>query len=303
MSDEIFTSRGALARNESAVSSVSWAAVIAGALAASAMSLALLMLGAGLGLVSVSPWSSSNVSVTTFGILAAAWFIAVQLFSSGLGGYLAGRLRTRWVSVHSDEVYFRDTAHGLLVWAVGAVISASLLTSAASSLVSGVAHAGASAAQMAGSALGGAAGQAASEATSGPGDPSAYFTDMLFRTDHPAPSGDAAMSRTEVTRILATDSASGDMPAPDKTYVAQVVAARTGLSQADAEKRVSDVVEQANKAKAKVADAAKTAADAARKTGVYVALWAFISLLIGAFSASYMATIGGRVRDDLPMSG
>ena len=93
------------------------------------------------------------------------------------------------------------------------------------------------------------------------------------------------------------------MPAADRTYVAQVIAARTGLSQADAEKRVSDVVEQANNAKNNAIAAAKTAADAARKTGVYVALWAFISLLIGAFSASYIATVGGRVRDDLPMAG
>ena len=93
------------------------------------------------------------------------------------------------------------------------------------------------------------------------------------------------------------------MPAADRTYVAQVIAARTGLSRADAEKRVSDVVEQANNAKNNAIAAAKTAADAARKTVVYVALWAFISLLIGAFSASYMATVGGRVRDDLPMAG
>src|ERR1700685_1453371 len=185
MSDAIYTSRVSPAQseplNESPVSSVSWAAVIAGALAASAMSLALLMLGAGLELVSVSPLSSSNVSVTTFGILAAAWFIAVQLFSSGLGGYLAGRLRTRWVIVHTDEVYFRDTAHGLLVWAVGAVLSAALLTSAASSLASGAAHVGAAAAQGAGSAMAGPAAQVADQAMGRASDPNAYFTDMLLR--------------------------------------------------------------------------------------------------------------------------
>jgi hypothetical protein len=303
MSDATFTARDPILRNEASVSSVSWAAVIAGAFAASAMSLALLMLGAGLGLVSVSPWSTSNVSVATFGILAAAWFVAVQLFASGLGGYLAGRLRTRWVSVHTDEVYFRDTAHGLLVWAVAAVIGTFLLASAASSLASGVAHAGASVAQAAGSAVGGVAGQVASEAASNAGDANAYFTDILFRTDHPAAAGDGAASRAEVGRILATGAAAGEMSAADKTYVAQVVAARTGLGPADAQKRVSDVVEQARNAKAKVLDAAKEAADTARETGVYVALWAFASLLIGAFSASYMATVGGRVRDELPMTG
>ena len=115
-SDAILNAQEELASPESGASAVSWGAIIAGAVVASALSLALLMLGAGIGLVSVSPWSNNNVSVTTFGILAAAWFIAVQLFASGVGGYLAGRLRTRWVSVHTDEVYFRDTAHGLIVW-------------------------------------------------------------------------------------------------------------------------------------------------------------------------------------------
>jgi hypothetical protein len=293
--------REVIGSRESSVSAVSWAAVIAGAVAASALSLALLMLGAGIGLGSFSPWSNNNPSVTTFGILAAAWFNAVQLFASGVGGYLAGRLRTRWVNVHTDEVYFRDTAHGLLVWAVGAIISASLLTSGAAAVATDAAHIGASAVQATGSAAGAAS--QATQATTNESGPTAYFTDMLFRTDHPDTTGDGAASRAEVGRILAADAVSGDVPAGDKTYIAQVVAARTGLAQADAEKRVSDAVAQAKSAKQKAIDAAKTAADAARKTGVYVALWAFISLLIGAFSASYMATVGGRIRDDLPISG
>ena len=148
--------REVIGSRESSVSAVSWAAVIAGAVAASALSLALLMLGAGIGLGSFSPWSNNNPSVTTFGILAAAWFNAVQLFASGVGGYLAGRLRTRWVNVHTDEVYFRDTAHGLLVWAVGAIISASLLTSGAAAVATDAAHIGASAVQATGSAAGAA---------------------------------------------------------------------------------------------------------------------------------------------------
>jgi MFS family permease len=95
----------------------------------------LVALGAGIGLTSVSPWSANNPSITTFGALAASWFVAVELFACGLGGYLAGRLRTRWARVHDDEVYFRDTAHGLLVWAVGAVFTAALLTLSAASAV------------------------------------------------------------------------------------------------------------------------------------------------------------------------
>jgi hypothetical protein len=138
-SDAILKVEDELASPESAASAMSRGAIIAGAVVASALSLALLMLGAGIGLGSVSPWSTNNVSVATFGILAAAWFIAVQLFASGVGGYLAGRLRTRWVSVHTDEVYFRDTAHGLIVWGVGAIVTAWLLASGVASVVSGAA--------------------------------------------------------------------------------------------------------------------------------------------------------------------
>ncbi len=275
------------------VSGVSWAAVFAGAFVAAAFSLALVALGAGIGLVSVSPWSSNNPSVTTFTVLAAAWFIAVQLFASGVGGYLAGRLRTRWARVHTDEVFFRDTAHGLLVWAVGAVIAATLLAWAASSAASGAARLAGAATEAVGSATG--------QAASAMGDPTSYFSDMLWRSDHPAPGDQGAARMAEGGRILTRALYNGDLPAGDKTYLAQLVASRTGLSQPDAEKRVSDVFDQAQKAKQQAADKAKEAADAARKTGVYVTLWAFISLLVGAFSASYMATVGGRQRDEAPL--
>ena len=277
-------------------SGVSWPAVIAGAFVASAFFLALVALGAGIGLVSVSPWSSNNPSVTTFTVLAAAWFIAVQLFASGVGGYLAGRLRTRWARVHTDEVFFRDTAHGLLVWAVGAVISAALIASAASSAVSGAAHLAGAATE----AVGAATGQAANRSAASIGDPTAYFSDMLWRSDHAA-QADQAAATAEAGRILTRALYNGELPGADKTYLAQLVASRTGLSQPDAEKRVDDVFSQAKAAKQQAADKAKAAADAARKTGVYVALWAFISLLVGAFSASYMATVGGRQRDEAPL--
>ena len=283
MTDSILEAR-AVAQSDSTLaesalpdSAVSWSAIIAGALVASAFTLALLTLGAGIGLVSISPWSS-GIGATTFGVLAAAWFIATQLFASGAGGYLAGRLRMRWAA-DPDEVYFRDTAHGLLVWGLGAVVTAGLLAVAGSSLVGGAAHIGASAVQASTASPGPAPGSAA-------GNSAGYFIDMLFRSDRPA-AGDAAAAQAEVGRILAVDAASGEMPSADRTYIAQLVAARTGLSQADAEMRVADVVGRA-----------KAAADAARKTGVYVAIWAFISLLVGAFSASYMATVGGAARDE-----
>src|SRR3569833_2987524 len=120
---------------ESPVSAISWASIIGGAVAAAALSLILLALGSGLGFSSVSPWSNSNPSATTFGIMSAVWLIIIQVVSAGLGGYLAGRLRTKWVGIHTDESYFRDTAHGFLAWALGAVVSAGLLASVASSIV------------------------------------------------------------------------------------------------------------------------------------------------------------------------
>jgi hypothetical protein len=270
-------------------SGVSWAAIIAGAFVTSAFSLALVALGAGIGLISISPWSANNPSVTTFGSLAAAWFIAVELFACGLGGYLAGRLRTRWARVHDDEVYFRDTAHGLLVWAVGAVFTAALLALSAASALSGAAS------------LVGAAAQTV--ATRGEGasiaNPTDYFGDVMLRTDHP-PIGDQTPTVMETRRILARALVSGELPDADKSYLATVVFNRTGMSTQDSEKRVTDVFAQAKRARDEAENKAKEAADAARKTGVYAALWAFVSLLVGAVSASYMATVGGRMREEAP---
>ena len=280
--------RDSLASGEMA-SGVSWGPIIAGAFVTSAFALALVALGAGIGLISVSPWTANNPSVTTFGSLAAAWFIAVELFACGLGGYLAGRLRTRWARVHDDEVYFRDTAHGLLVWAVGAVFTAALLALSAASALSGAA------------ALVGAAAQ--TSATTGEGasiaNPTEYFADVMLRTDHP-PIGDQTTTVMETRRVLARALVSGEFPDADKSYLATVVFNRTGMSTQESEKRVTEVFAQAKSARDEAENKAKEAADAARKTGVYAALWAFVSLLVGAVSASYLATVGGRMRDEAP---
>src|ERR1700680_4665477 len=123
-------------------SAVSWGAIIAGAFVIASIGLMLMALGSGFGLASVSPWPNSGVSATTFGVMTAIWLIVVQWVSSALGGYLTGRLRTRWPGLHTDEVHFRDTAHGFLAWAVAAVITAAVLASAVSSLVGGAARRG-----------------------------------------------------------------------------------------------------------------------------------------------------------------
>jgi hypothetical protein len=291
--------------NESTASAISWGAIIGGAFGAAAMGLILVALGTGLGFAAVSPWSNSGASATTMTVAGAIWLLLMSAIASAIGGYLAGRLRTRWVDVHGDEVFFRDTAHGFLAWAVGTVITAAVLTSAAGALVGGtakVAAAGAGA-TVAGA---GAAGMAAVSNGMTPGraiegaDPNAYYVDSLFRTDKPAeaPVDDRA-TRAEVGRIFANGLRSGDLSPADRTYLGQLVAARTGLSQEDADKRVNDAY---TRAKATAADAeakAREAADAARKAASYTSLWMFIALLVGAFSATYAATIGGRLRDSV----
>jgi hypothetical protein len=135
-------------------SAVSWAAIIGGALAAVALTLLLVALGSGIGLSSVSPWTALNPSATTFTLLAAVWLIIVQWLSSALGGYISGRLRTKWTGIHTDEVFFRDTVHGFLAWALASVLVVAFATSSISSAVS-----------SAGRAISNVAGSAASTAT------------------------------------------------------------------------------------------------------------------------------------------
>jgi hypothetical protein len=273
---------------ESAVSAVSWPAIIAGAFAMAAAGLILLALGSGIGLASVSPWYNSGPSATTFGVWAAVWLIIVQWLSAALGGYLTGRLRTKWVGVHTDEVYFRDTAHGFLAWAVAAVIMALVLSGVVSSAVG-------SAARATGS-LAAAAAQGAGAAAAQPGgiDPTGYLIDTLFRSDHPDVNANPQEARAEATRIILSGLGSGDVPAPDKTYLAQLVAARTGISQADAQKRVDDVIAKAKDAEVKL----RQAADTARKTAATAAFFTAFSMVIGAFIAAVAATIAGHRRDE-----
>jgi hypothetical protein len=258
--------------NEANSSGVSWAAVIGGGFVTAALSLILLALGTGLGLSSVSPWSNVGVSTSTIGTAAILWLILMQIMSSSMGGYLAGRLRTKWANIHTDEVYFRDTAHGFLAWAVALVITAAFLAAAAASMVGATAS----------SAAGGTARVAEGRESS---DPNEYFIDTLFRSQSAKPDSVTTSVRGEAGRIFANALRQGDISA-DKSYLAQLVAARTGLGQADAEKRVSDVFATAQQA-----------ADTARKTVAHSLLWAFLALLIGAFCASFAATIGGRQRD------
>ncbi|CAI8986893.1 MULTISPECIES: hypothetical protein [Pseudomonas] len=275
------------------VSGVSWGAIFAGAAAAAALSLILVLLGFGLGFSAVSPWAGEGVSAKGLGISTIIWLAATQIIASGLGGYIAGRLRVKWANMHGDEVYFRDTAHGFLAWCVATLVTATLVVGSVSSIVSGGVQAGASVAGGAAGAMTQAAGTAAGNTDS---DQYGYFVDSLFRDDRPAAVSDDA-ARGTVTRIFAQSLANGQLSAEDRTYLAQLVAQRTNLTQADAERRVDEIYARTQKAIADAKVKAQQAADTAAKVAAWTSLWMFIALLAGAFFASLSATFGGRRRD------
>jgi hypothetical protein len=297
---------------QTAASAVSWSAILAGAAAAAALALILLLLGTGLGMSVVSPWAHSGVSATTFGVASILWLTLTQVVASGLGGYLAGRLRTRWTDAHSDEVYFRDTAHGFLAWAISALTTAALLTSVIGSIIgsgvqAGAAVAGGAATSATAAAV--AAGSDAAKPDSAQG-PMSYFVDSLFRKDTSASSSragsgasadssdaSAATAAAEIARIFGNAKGTEALPVEDLRHVGHLVAQRTGLSQQEAEQRVNDTYARLQAKLHEAETAAREAADQARKASAYTALWLFISLLMGAFAASLSATWGGRRRD------
>jgi hypothetical protein len=259
-------------RNEAHTSSISWPAVIGGAFVSAALSLILISLGTGLGFSSVSPWANSGISASTIGTGAIIWLIFTQIVAFAFGGYVAGRLRTKWVDIHTDEVYFRDTAHGLLVWAVGTVLTAAFLASAA--------------AVFAGSASNKAAPAQGLAAESAMPNPNEYLVDTLFRSNGPMTDLTAIQMRAEADRIFAHALRDGSMSQADNVYLARLISARTGMNEADAQRRASDVFAKAQEA-----------AEVARKTLVHFSLWLFVALLSGAFCASLAGTVGGRQRD------
>src|ERR1700746_666911 len=254
-------------------SAVSWAAIAAGGLAAAALTLVLLAFGAGMGFSAISPWSNSGVSSGTFKVGAGVYQIVVAMLSSTIGGYVAGRLRTKWTGLHTDEVAFRDTAHGFLAWGLATLLGAAALGGAATYFVGGVAT---------GAAQGTSQGVTSSPSAQGG---NGYFVDMLLRPDPARQSaaspqaGNDETARRGVGRIFARSLREGsDFSPADRTYLAQIVAARAGVNQAEAEKRVSDVINQA-----------KAAADEARRAAAKTALWLTAAMLVGAFAAGLAA--------------
>lgn len=283
----------------------SWGAILAGAVVAVSLSLILVTLGAGLGFAAMSPWSERGLSASGFTMASTIWLIVTQWLSAAVGGYIAGRLRQRWLATHAHEVFFRDTAHGLATWSVSTLLVAGLIVNCAATLMGGGARA------VGDMAVAGGQGDMAMphpemrgpHGPMGGPDPSGnYNLDKLFRpgtqgASTPIAGGSdprATDSKGEVMRITANAASTGSVSDDDRAYMASLVASKSGLSAEDAQKRVDVYIQAVNEATLK----ATAAADEARKAAAQAALYTALALLIGAFIASVSAAIGGRLRDE-----
>lgn len=264
---------------------VDWSAIIAGIIFASAISLLFIAFGSAVGLNFVDFNSREGAPGILIGIAAASWFLWVQVSSFMAGGYLAGRLRRRHFDATEDESDLRDGAHGLLVWAGATVLGAVIA-------IGGIG----AAATTAGSVLSTAT-TAASNVAEGAGDavdPNAYFTDMLFRSAQPT-ADNAEASRAEATRIFAQAAlGDGTVPEADRTYLASVVAANTGLTPEESAARVDQVIVAVDAAKQQALEAARIA----RNTAIIAAFLIAATTLVSAIGAYWAAQKGGNHRDD-----
>ncbi len=264
---------------EASKSTVSWAAIFAGTAVATSISIVLLTLGSGLGLASLTPSARSAASSGTLAALVTVWVVVVQWLSAASGGYVTGRLRSRWVGTHTHEVFFRDTAHGFVTWAVATAIVAMVIASATSAMLADGIHAATTAS--------GAAPGPDSNARISSVAP--YDVEVLFRTSSGDAKSPASDGLGEATRILANGLRAGGIPDADRTYLASLVVARTGISQADATKRVDDVVARTQQE-----------AEAARKAAARTSFLTALAMMIGAFVACAAAALGGHERDRHP---
>jgi hypothetical protein len=287
MTAPIVDSRTTLAESDN--SAISFASILAGAVAIAATALVLALVGTGMGLEIATPWSGLAVATKKFAASTAIALIVIEWLSSAVGGYVTGRMRVRWVNVHKDEIFFRDTAHGFLAWAVATLLAAMLTASAFASALSGGAHALAVA-----SSAGQGPSHVASEAISSVTNEVSYLTDELLRAPQSQSSTAGASDlRSEFSRILLRGLA-GEIPQADKDYIAELVGARVGVDAAETRKRVDNVLRQIEEAKRSAAELANSA----RKVVATTSLMAALALAIGAFIASAAAGLGGRRRDE-----
>jgi hypothetical protein len=252
------------------ISFLQWTPVVAGAFVASAVSLILIAFGSAIGMSVVSSSPSWRDTSAALALLSGLYLLLAALVSFGVGGYVAGRLRERWdPSAHSDVVEFRDGTHGIVAWALAVVITGLVAAVSAASLVS-------------------RAVPPATSPTATTGEPLiASELDRLFRTERP-PGGDVSYLRAEAGRILLASTGRQGITADDRSYLARLVSARTGIAPPDAERRVDEVITAANAAVHK-----------ARRSGVILGFATAVSLLAGAAAAWYASCAGGRHRDSV----
>ena len=273
-----------------------WSPVILGTLGATAISVVLLTFGAALGLSAVSPHPYAGLSVRATTILTGTYTALVAVAAFAAGGYLAGRLRTPWKAGEEAEQHFRDGAHGFAVWALGVVVAAALAAAGAASFVKAAAQTTTAVAT---------AGVAGAISNSDPSRlamaPIDFAVDRLL-APAPAsagqPDGASTTSRAgfsaPLARTLFASLQSGQLDPRNRTYLSQVVMAQTGMSQADAEKRVDEAFSELKSAE----QTARDAADAARKAALIAAFATAATLAVGCAAACVGAGLGARHRDE-----
>jgi hypothetical protein len=272
---------------------IEWGPLILGAIGATAMSVVLLTFGAALGLSVVSPYAFAGISARGLAVLAGTYTALALVASFAAGGYLAGRLRTPWASADAVESHFRDGAHGFGVWALGVLLGAALAASGAGAILKTTVYTSGAvaAAGTAGAASSPAAGAALSTT------PTDYAVDRLLAAAPagavPAPAAPRSDLAAPIARAFAANLHNPQLDARDRATLAQLVVQRTGMAQADAEKRVDEAFTELKAAEQKARDAAEHA----RKAALIAAFLAAATLAIGCAAACAGAEVGARHRD------
>lgn len=269
--------------NRDQSSYVDWPATIAGIILASAISVVLISFGSAVGLNFLDFGYGDGPNPIFVGIAAATWFLWVQVSSFMAGGYLTGRLRRRYFDASEDESDLRDGAHGLLVWAGAVILGTAIAVGGIGAAANAVGSAAATVTTAASNVAEGAADAV---------DPNAYFIDTMFRSTQPV---DAAAAREEAGRIFAQAAlGDGTVAEVDRTYLASVVAANTGIPPEEAQARVDAAIAGIEQARQQALEAARIA----RNTAIIGAFLIAASLLVSAIGAFWAAQKGGNHRDE-----
>lgn len=266
---------------------LSWGAIAGGATVAAAIAIIFTGFAAAIGLGVVSPFGDEGLSVTSVGIIGAAWFLVTSGFAYYVGGYIAGRMRPLAGDASSDEVEVRDGLNGAVVWAIGTLIFAVIATSGTSTLFRGASQVGSAAASAVAS-----AGANVTEAAID------YTSDKLFRqTDQARSVTRAELAREEAATILSRATADGELTEEDRVYLADLIASQTALTDEEASARVDEVYEEARQAAEQAAEAAEEAADAAQTTTLLLGFLTAAGFAVAFAGAWFGATMGGSHRD------